>query len=300
MNRRYLNMKNKTRQTLTFYTLMLPFIVMFCGIKVYPFVWGVIMSMTNYTGFNINSLKFVGFSNYSRVFTDSEAMTSIWTTIKIGLVVVPLSLLICNVLALLLSSSMKGVGFFRTVFYLPSIIPTVAIALMWQGIFLRDGGLLNGILNMLGLESINWLGYDWIFRSLCIMMLWSAGGGVLNVISGIKAIPAELYESAQIDGANGFQRTVKITLPLIANMNFVNLLTGIIASFQVYGEPILLSGNSMSTAPLPPIYTYMVHVYQQIFTNLRFGYGLALTWFIFVVIVLCTLVTNRLANRKYE
>ena len=293
-------LKSRTRKTITFYTIMAPFLLMFIGLKVYPFVWGVYMSLTNYTGFNANNLKYVGLANYERVLIDTEAMTSIGTTVKIGLIVVPLSLLICNILALILSSSMKGVGAFRTIYYLPSIIPSIAITMMWQGIFLMDGGLLNAILNLFGKESVNWLGFEWVFRSLCIMMLWSAGAGILNVLSGIKAIPEELYEAARIDGANYFQITTKITLPLTANMNFVNLLTGIIASLQLYSEPILLSGNSMTAVPLQPIYTYMVHVFQQIFTNLRFGYGLALSWLIFVIIVVATLISNRITKGKFD
>lgn len=142
------------------------------------------------------------------------------------------------------------------------------------------------------------MGYDYAFQALIIMMLWGAGGSVLNNISAIKNIPTDLFEAARLDGANTFQLIKNIILPFTTPMNYMALITGIIGSLQLFGEPLLLSGGGMSSVPIQPIYTYMVHTYQQIFANLRFGYGLALTWFVFVIMIIMTLI-NQYVSKKW-
>lgn len=281
-----------------FAVIMTPFLLMFLGFRVFPVLWGVFMSFTNYSGFNIKNLKMVGWSNYVRVFTDTLAFQSFGRTVLIALIVVPITLLICNVLAIMLSRPGKLNGFFRTIYYIPSIIPVVAVSTMWQGVFARDYGILNYVLRSMGIGEINWLGYDWIFRSLIIMMLWGCGGGILNNIAGIKNIPTELYEAAKIDGASSFRQILHITLPLTSNMNYMTLTTSLIATLQLFAEPVLLAGGGMTSVPYMPIYTYVVHCYQQIFVNLRFGYGLALTWVIFLIIMVFTLV-NEAVSKKW-
>ena len=160
-----------------------------------------------------------------------------------------------------------------------------------------EDGVLNAILSLFGINPINWLGYDHIVWSLIFLMLWGCGGGILTNIAAMKAIPGDLYEAADIEGANYFKKLFKITLPLIANMNFMNLILGVIGILQLFGEPVLLSGASLTGIPLEPIYTYMVHVYQQIFVNLRFGYGLALTWVVVIVITVATAIVQGINNK---
>lgn len=289
----------KAQEARAFYILMFPALLMFIVAKLWPFIWGIEKSFTNYNGFNINNLKYVGFANYERVFTDTEALSSLARTLGIGLVVVPITLVACNAMALLLTSFSKGVGVFRTIYYFPSIVPLIAATTMWQGILMKDG-VLNAVLGLFGVPAINWLGYDYIRVSLIFLMLWNSGAGILNNIAAINAIPRDLYEAAELDGASYWQRTFRITLPLIGNMNFLNLTTGIIGTLQLFGEPVLLSGASLTGVPLQPIYTYVVHVYQQIFVNLRFGYGLALTWIVFIIIVVSTSIVQYVNKRMVE
>jgi multiple sugar transport system permease protein len=130
------------------------------------------------------------------------------------------------------------------------------------------------------------------------MMLWGAGGSVLNNIAAIKNIPTELMEAARLDGAGNWQLVTKIILPLTTPMNYMALVTGVINSLQLFGQPIMLSGIGMSSVPIKPLYTYMVHTYQQIFVNLRFGYGLALTWVVFIIMVVATQI-NQWASKKW-
>ena len=180
------------RDTRAFYIIMTPYILMFCAFKIFPMIWGIIMSFTNYSGFNLNSLDFVGVSNYERVFTDSDAFYSFGRTLLIAVIVIPLSMIICNFMAILLSLEVKCVGIFRTLFFIPSIIPAVAIGTIWNGMYLRDGGVFNELIKMFGGEPVTWMGYDWAFFSLVLMMLWSAGASVLNNIAAIKNIPTEV------------------------------------------------------------------------------------------------------------
>lgn len=283
-----------------FYIFMFPFLLLFLVYRLFPMAWGMYMSFTNYSGFNIGSLKMVGFKNYIRAFSDSQALYSLGRTFLIGVIVIPGSMIICNTMAIALSMKFKGVGILRTIFYIPSILPAVAVGTMWNGMFLRDGGVFNELLKFLGIEPINWLGYDYIFLSLIIMMLWGSGGSVLNNISSIKNISQELFESARLDGAGNLAVIRYIILPMTAPMNYMALVTGIIRSLQLFSEPIMLSGVGMSSVPLQPVYTYMVHTYQQIFSNLRYGYGLALTWIVFFIMLTATLVTRKFGDKLSE
>ena len=296
MNKKKFKLSTKGREAVLFYALTAPAIIMFFFAKIWPLVWGVEKSFTNYNGFNNGFEINVGWDNYIRVFTDGEAMPALLRTFLLGLAIVPLTLILCNVMAILLTSLPKGLGAYRTIYYIPSILPLISATLMWQGILMEDG-VLNAILSLFGIDPINWLGYDHIVWSLIFLMLWGCGGGILTNIAAMRAIPGDLYEAADIEGANYFQKLFKITLPLIANMNFMNLILGVIGILQLFGEPVLLSGASLTGIPLEPIYTYMVHVYQQIFVNLRFGYGLALTWVVVIVITVATAIVQGINNK---
>jgi len=285
----------KKREAIVFYTIISPFILMFLGIRLIPFLWGIVLSFTNFTGFNYERLRFIGIDNYIRVFTDNDAMYSLLRTLEISLIIVPLGLVIGFMLAVLLNNPLKGIGIYRTIYYLPSIVPAVAIGLMWKAIYSQNGGLFNGILRALGLPGQQWLGYDLVTVSLIIMMMWGSGGGILIYLAGLKGIPRELYESAAMDGAKPIKQFFYITIPMMTPLIFYNLIMGIIGALQLFAQPVLLStGTSgLLNIPLRPNYTYQVHVYQQIFANQRFGYGLAMIWVIFVIIMALTFLVFR-------
>lgn len=281
-------------QARAFYIIMIPFVLFLLLTKGYPIIWGLYISLTNFTGYNLNELVFVGLDNFKRVFTDTEALPSIGRVLGIGAISVPCSLAISIGLSLLLTKQRKGTGIFRTLIYLPSLVPAIATAIMWRGIYNYHGGMFNTIRTFFGLEPVSWLGYDFVKAAVIIMMLWASTGGILIKIAAIKAIPDDLYEAAHIEGAGPFTRTFKITLPMISNMLYMNILTSIIAVFQLFGQVVLLAGqtssgaDSLTAVPIRPVYTYMVHVYQQIFVNMRFGYGMAMVWIIFAVIMAVT------------
>lgn len=283
-----------------FYIMITPFLLMFLIYRLFPMIWGVYISFTNYSGFNMGSMKNVGWANYARAFSDSQAFSALGRTFLIGVIVVPASMIISTTMAIALSMKFKGVGVLRTIFYMPSILPAVAVGTMWNGMFLRDGGVFNELLKVFGIEPINWLGYDHIFKALIMMLLWGAGGSVLNQIAAIKNISTEMIESAKLDGAGNWGIIRYIILPMTIPMNYMTMVTGIIGSLQMFSQPLMLSGVGMSSVPPMPVYTYMVHAYQQIFANLRYGYGLALTWIVFVIMIVLTLITRKVGDKMSE
>ena len=283
-----------------FYIMMAPFIIMFVAYRLFPMLWGVYISFTNYSGFNMDSISMVGWKNYARALGDSQALIALGRTFLIGCIVIPSTVIISTAMSLALSMNFKGVGVLRTIFYIPSILPAVAVGAMWNGMFLRDGGVFNELLGLFGIDPINWLGYDHIFKALIMMLLWGAGGSVLNNIAAIKNISTEMMESAKLDGANNWALIRFIILPMLSPMIYMTVVTGIITSLQMFGEPLMLSGVGMSSVPPQPVYTYMVHAYQQIFSNLRFGYGLALTWIVFIIMTVLTLMTRKIGDKMSE
>lgn len=283
----------RTKEAFLFYALISPFIIGFVIMGLIPIFRGIYLSFTNFTGFNYDHLKFVGTYNYTRVFSDSDAMYSMGRTLLIALITVPLLQVVTLGMSMLLYRPIKGVGIFRTIFYLPTLVPAVAVGMMWSGIFNKNEGLLTEILSKLGLPPLDMMGYDLCTLALIIVLMWkAAGGGLLINIAALKNVPVELYEAAEIDGASGFRKFIRITLPMISPTIFFNIVTCLIGMLQIFGEPVMLAlgRNGILNVPMRPNYVYLVHVYQQIFVGQRFGYGLALLWVVVAVILILTLM----------
>jgi multiple sugar transport system permease protein len=285
-------LKEKTRRTIAFYLMISPWFIIFLLFGLYPMIYGLYLSFTNYYGFNMDHLKNVGFHNYYTVFTDSDALYAMGRTLLVTAINVPLGTVIGLSLALLLNRRIRGEGILRTIFYLPSIVPSISSIMMWRFMFSSNNGILNSILGLLHLPNVNWMGYDYATVSLIIMLLWGAGGGVLINLAGLKGISRDLYEAASIDGASSFQRLYRITIPLMTPVIFFNVIMGIIGSLQIYLQPILLtgSGSQLLTRPIKNNYLYVVHAFLQIFAFQRFAYGMALLWVMFIVILMISII----------
>ncbi len=283
-------MNDRKRKAIAFYLMISPFLVVYLLMSLFPLLYGFYLSMTNYYGFNMDNLSFMGWYQYKLVFTDTDAMSALLRTLIFALINVPVSAAVAFLLALMLSGNIRGGGIFRTIFYLPSIVPVISTIFMWKMIFSGNGGMLNTILGWFGLPETNWLGYDHAFTSLIVMMSWGAGSGIIIYLAGLKGIPREMYEAASIDGAGAWGRFLRITIPLMTPVTFFNIIMMMISTLQVYLQPILLNGNELLARPLKPTYLYAVHAFQQIFAYQRFAYGMALLWVLFVVIMLLTVV----------
>ncbi len=287
---RLLPRKQSKRRVLEFYLFISPWFIIFVLFGIIPMLWGLYLSFTNYTGYNFSHLRFIGAENYHLVFTDSQAMQALARTAVLTFIGVPLGVIIGFLLAVLLNNKVKGLSMYRTIFYLPAILPTVASGLIWQMMYQTDGGILNTLFGFFGMKPIDWMGYGMAQPSFIISGLWGASGGLMIYLAGLKGIPQSLIESASIDGANYWRQFIHITIPLMTPILFFNLLMGLIGSFQNFLQPLLLTGLSLTGDPIQPIYLYMNHAWINIFVFDRFGYGLALLWVLFAVILIFALI----------
>ena len=279
----------------TFYLFVSPWIVGFLLLTLIPLLYALVLSFTDWDGLSPH-WHIVGLANYANIFQDSEALGSLARTLLYTVIAVPVSIVGGLGLAVMLNQRLKVAGFFRTVFYVHSLVPVVATAIMWKLIFDRDAGALNAVLEWLHIPAVTWLVDPTAFYALIILMLWGMGGGMVISLAGLQGIPGELTEAAVVDGANRWQAFRSVTLPMISPVLFFQAVTGTITALQILVQPLLLAQtNSITQVTQIPHSNllYVVYVYQQ-FTNMQhLGYGAALLWVFFVVILLITLLVLR-------
>lgn len=279
----------------TAYLFIAPWLLGFIGLTAIPLVYAFAVSFTSANGITPR-WHWIGLDNYSELIGDPDTWWSLGRTLLYMALTVPLSVAGGLGFALLLNRRMRAVGLFRTIFYVPSVVPVVAAATMWKIMFDRDAGIINAIVEFFGGPTITWLVDPTAFTALIIMVLWGLGGGMVIFLAGLQGIPGELREAASVDGATAIQAFRAVTLPLLTPVIFFEIVTGVIASLQTLIQPLLLavSAGTVGGAAVPRSnYLYMVNVYQQIFGNQRLGYGAALLWVLFVVILLITLLVFR-------
>ncbi len=261
-----------------------PWLIGFLCFTIGPFFSSVYLSFNSYD--LVHSPKWVGTANYSTLLNDDPMFwQSLWVTVRFAAVSVPLGVIVGVALALLLNTKVKGQTIFRTVFYLPSIVPAVANAVVFSWILNPEIGLVNGILRALGVEGPAWLNdTKWALWSLILMSLWGVGGSMVIYLAGLQDIPAHLYEAAMLDGASSYQRLRKITLPLLTPVIFFNLVMGIIGSFQYFTEAFIMTkgGPEGSTS------FYALYLFQRAWQYLDMGYACAMAWIVFVIVMAIT------------
>jgi multiple sugar transport system permease protein len=279
----------------TFYAFVSPWVVGFLLLTAVPLVYAFLMSLTNFDGAS-SRWRWVGMRNYVELLHDTDALAALVRTLAYTAIVVPLSVAGGLGLAVLLNQRLRAVGLLRTVFFVPSVVPVVATAIMWKLIFNRDSGILNAFLGWFGASPLTWLVDPTAFYALIILTLWALGGGMVIMLAALQGVPRELEEAATVDGANRWQVFRKVTVPMVSPVLFFQVVTGVIASFQILVQPLLLAEtNSIGTVGQVPqsTHVYMVQVYQQFFANNRFGYGSAMLWVFFVIILIITLLVQR-------
>ncbi|MCD6545371.1 MAG: sugar ABC transporter permease, partial [Thermotogae bacterium] len=232
--------------------------------------------------------KWVGLANYIRLFTrDRIFPKALFNTFYYTFLSVPISMVISLLLALLLNMKLKGMRIFRTIFYLPSLIPVVAMSMVFLWVFAPDTGVLNSILSFFGIKGPAWLlDPKWVKPALVIMSLWGVGGSTLLLIAGLRGIPEELYEAAYIDGASKMQILFKITLPLLSPIIFFNLVMGIIGSLQTFSQVYIMTGGGPNNAST----TIVLYLFENAFRFYRMGYASAIAWVLFLIILGFTLI----------
>jgi len=290
------------RRAVTFYLLISPWLVGFVLLGALPLAGAFLMSLTNYDGLNLDYLSFVGADNYARALGDPDAQYALGRTLLLMAVVVPISLVVQLLLALLVNQPIRGSNLYRTIFYLPSVMPVVAGAWVWKIFVDPTGGLLNALIGTVAPDAnVRWL-VEYPTVVLALFTIWgAAGGGMVIFLAGLQGIPAEYREAAMIDGASRLQVNRFITLPLLTPVIFFNLVMGLIGGLQILVQPMLLTPGVLAMNPgvIPPRdnYLYVVHAYTEIFVKQLFGYGAALLWILFAVVLALTLLLFKTSRR---
>lgn len=239
--------------------------------------------------------EFVGLSNYQTMLKDPL----FWQSLKVTAVYTLISVLLFQVLAfavaLLINVKVRGIAIFRTIYYLPSIVPVVANAMLWAWVFNSDFGLLNAALRAFGLPKILWL-QDPAFAlpALITMSLWGVGGAMLIYLAGLQGVPQQLYEAAEIDGATHWQRFVHVTLPMMSSVLFFNFLMGLIGALQTFTQGYIITNGGPQNATL----FYALYLYRRAFTDFRMGYASALAWVLFAIVLVISILVFRYLGRQ--
>ena len=283
----------RQREALWAYIFIAPWIAGFLIFTVGPMVASLYYSFTDYD--IVSAPVWKGLANYQKLlFNDPLFWHSLKVTIKFAAMALPLNLFIGFLIAVLLNQKIPGVNFWRTLYFLPSVIAGVAVALLWVRIFNARIGLLNPILqNVFGIQNPpGWLqDPDWAVPALVIMSLWSVGGSMIIYLAGLQGIPTTLYEAAKIDGANTIQRFWSITIPMMTPVIFYNLVLGLIGAFNYFTEVyVATSGDG---GPVRSTLFYNLYLFQNAFRFFEMGYASAMAWVLFVIVLIVTLLVFR-------
>ncbi|CAH8720307.1 sugar ABC transporter permease [Paenibacillus thiaminolyticus] len=278
-----------------------PWIIGFLVFTVYPFFGSLYFSLTDYDLFS--SPRWVGLDNYKHIIADSGFYKSLGNTLFMAFVSVPITLTCSLLIALLLNTKVKGINYYRTIFYLPSVIPIVASALLWTWMLNPDFGLINMVLRSLGLPDPAWLlDPRYTKPSLILMSLWGSGAGALIFLAALQGVPKQYYEAAQVDGANWWHRFWRITVPALSPIILFQLIMGLIGAFQIFTESYILAGGKVDGGkslggPDQSLLFYAVNLYQEAFVYLKMGYASALAWILFLIVLLITFVLLKTSGR---
>ena len=265
---------------------ILPWLVGFLLFKVYPFASSLYYSFTNYDLFN--GITKTGLLNYEKIFTDEDIIRAFVVTFKYAIFDVPLKLAFALFIAYILNFKLKGVNFFRTAYYIPSILGgSVAIAVLWQFLF-QNEGLVNTIIGLFGVKPVNWLGSpDYALFVICLLRVWQFGSAMVIFLAALKGVPQDLYEAASIDGAGKFTQFLKITIPLITPVIFYNLVTQLCQAFQEFNGPFMITKGG----PLGSTTLISILIYQNAFKTYDMGLASAMAWLLFLIVAVLTAVS---------
>lgn len=277
---------SKLEQGYMGFVLILPWLIGFCIFKLYPFVSSLVYSFTDYDLFK-GVQNVVGFQNYIDAFTKAKNVKALKVTFTYAFMTVPLKLIFALFIAYILNFKIKGVGLFRTAYYVPSILGgSVAIAVLWKALFKNDG-VVNTILTMLGFESINFLAdKNWALFIICLLRVWQFGSAMVLFLAALKGVPEDLYEAASIDGATKGRQFLSITIPLISPVIFYNLVTQLVQAFQEFNGPYIITNGGPRNATT----LISVIVYNTAFKDYKVGMSSAMAWVMFVIVMVLTVI----------
>lgn len=291
-----LGIKNKkSREAAYGYVFILPWLLGILCFTLGPMVFSFITSFADY---NMLKIDFVGVENYVHMFTKDQLFWKAFgNTLFYALINIPLVTVGGVVVAVILNKSIFGLRTFRTIYYLPSIMVGVGTYFLWMLLLDPANGLVNSALAVIGIKGPAWLtDPNWTKPAIIVMHLWGLGGQMLLYLARLQSIPQDYYEAAGLDGANGFQKFIKITVPLLSPIIFYNLIIGIIGAFQIFQEGYIFSGDG-SGNPAGSLLFYNLHLWNQAFKNFKTGYANAMCWFLFAIIMIITVINQKVSKK---
>jgi len=276
--------KAQTRRDLLGLAFISPWMVGFLAFTAWPFLRSIQLSFTRYD--ILRPPKWVGLANYQSLLADDETFRhATWLTLKFAAVSVPLAIVAGVGLALLLNANVKGIAVYRTIFFLPSIVPTVATTAIFVWILNPQIGLVNSLLGSLGIQGPAWLtDPNWALWSLMMMGLWGVGNSIVIYLAGLKDIPTYLYEASIVDGASSVQRLFKVTLPMLTPVIFFNLVMGVIGALQYFTQAYIMT----SGGPGDSTRFYALYLFDRAWRYSDMGYASAMAWLLFLAVALLT------------
>jgi len=285
------NMGLEQREAVAFHVFAAPWIVGFLVFTLIPFVASLVLSLMHYE--IITPPVWAGVGNYVKIIKDPLIRQSLKVTTLYSVGSVSLGLIVAFLAALLMNQKIAGINVWRTIYYMPSTLSGVPVALLWMWIFSPTWGLLNTALGWLGIQGPQWLfSRVWVIPSLILMSVWSMGGSMVIFLAGLQGIPQQLYESAELDGAGPWNRFRYVTIPMVSPVIFFNLVMGIIGSFRSFTNAYVMTDGGPANASL----LYVLYLYRQAFNYWSMGYACAMAWVLLGVTVILTLLLFRTSS----
>ncbi|NLH99030.1 MAG: sugar ABC transporter permease [Chthonomonadales bacterium] len=272
-----------------------PWLVGFFALTLYPIVASLYYSFCEYRV--LTPPRWVGLRNYIELFSDHDYFLPSLANTAFMFIELPIALALSVAIALLLNQKLRGMAFFRTLYYLPSVVPTVAASILWLWLLNPEYGLVNKTLEWLHIPTTQWLQSPvWSKPAFIVLDLWMIGGGIIIYLAALQGVPEHLYEAAELDGASAWRKTWHITLPAISPVIFFNLILGIIGTFQYFTQSFLMTGSPPG-GPANSTLFYALYLFQNAFTYFRMGYAAAMAWVLFLLTLLATLLIFRSSAR---
>jgi multiple sugar transport system permease protein len=277
------------REHISAYIIVSPWIIGFIVFTAGPMIASLFFSLCNYNV--VEPLAFVGTNNYATIFArDPHFLKSLQVTLTYAAAAIPLNLVVGFIVALMLNGKIPAISLWRTLYYMPSVVAGVAVAVLWSYLFDPRFGIINWILSWFGIRGPGWLySPQWALPAMIVMSLWGVGGSMIIYLAGLQGIPTALYDAAQVDGANAWNRLIHVTLPMMTPVIFFNLVMGVIGTFQYFTNAYVMTQGG----PVESTLFYNLYLYLNAFQFMKMGYASALAWILFLIVLLLTLLIFR-------
>jgi multiple sugar transport system permease protein len=286
-------MKNRNQETRTALLFAAPWLIGFCLFLLYPLLASLYYSFCDYSV--LRPPVWVGGANYRGLWQDEVFLQTLYNTGLYALMALPLGMVVTLTLALMLNAKVRGMAFYRTIFYVPSLVPSVSLAILWLWVFNGEHGVLNALLGYVGIKGPNWLSdVNWSKPALVLMSLWGGGNTIVIYLAGLQDVPQQLYEASDLDGAGWWAKTRHVTLPMLSPVILFNLIMGIIGTLQVFTVPyIMFPGGS----PARSTYFYTMYLFDNAFIYHKMGYACAMGWIMFAIILVLTRFALKMSEK---